>query len=596
MAWGFIELCDVDAMLSVPSLASALGKMLSMIKSSLLDWESGALAAKAEESRVSRNPFSFASFFGRARFLAQLLDQRSDEPPAEEGDEFSVSFLTKKSLPLLKDLPIDPSTLCKITSSYSRLSFPGGEVFARVALRLLTSRSGRLLRECPMPDLVRLCEAVASHGVPLGRERVSLFVRKLIHLFNTEWSSGQSYTLLSHDAAVLIWSFGELGVKCVVDSGPEGVSSAHRRLHLVGRLPLDDIQNQSLTTASCVKLVRHCSRMSAGVVAGLPVLTNRSIFPQLIGFMSTHLALIRPDRARDVLGTLIERSKDLTGQQIGLLAEAVAKLKHLVSEAIHDKSISASDDGSNASAVHDATNDDIQPAEEPGHITVERPDSGFVDYTAQVTDCDHMLNLLADTALKRVQEMSAEELRRILSVYALSPVRADELVAVASREVEMRIARLDALSANEVNMDSQLRSIGSEAEALLRFLQVGEAPGLGATIRKGLTSFFRSHETTEISETDVDASNEAQTERLRSVLLDIVSVSERMSALSAAAGSSVDDSWRLTMQSAAFELGRCMDLIEHYNRIDFATGQRESRQVYDDKRALAKQVLSRLLP
>jgi hypothetical protein len=242
-------------MLSVPSLASALGRILSMIKSSLLDWESGALALKADESRVSRNPFSFASFFGRARFLAQLLDQRSDEPQAEEGDEFSFSFLTKKSLPLLKDLPIDPSTLCKITSSFSLLSFPGGEVFARVALRLMTSRSGRLLRECPMADLVKLCETVASHGVPLGRERVSLFVRKLIHLFNTEWASGQSYSLFSKDAAILIWSFGELGVKCVSDSGPEDASSAHRRLHLVGRLPLDDVESRSLTTASCIKLV-----------------------------------------------------------------------------------------------------------------------------------------------------------------------------------------------------------------------------------------------------------------------------------------------------------------------------------------------------
>jgi hypothetical protein len=246
-------------MLSVPSLASALGKILSMVKSSLLDWESGALAVKVEESRVSRNPFSFASFFGRARFLAQLLDQRSDEPQAEEGDEFSLSFLTKKSLPLLKDLPIDPSTLCKVTASFSSLSFPGGDVFARVALRLMTSRSGRLLRECPMADLVRLCEAVASHGIPLGRERVSLFVRKLVHLFNTEWASGQSYSLQSNYAAVLIWSLGELGVKCASDPGPEVASTAHRRLHLVGRLPLDEIQTRSLTTLNCVKLVRGLS-------------------------------------------------------------------------------------------------------------------------------------------------------------------------------------------------------------------------------------------------------------------------------------------------------------------------------------------------
>jgi hypothetical protein len=312
--------------------------------------------------------------------------------------------------------------------------------------------------------------------------------------------------------------------------------------------------------------------------------------------MSTHLALIRPDRARDVLATLIDRSSDLTDQQMGPLVEAVAKLKHLVSDSIHLKSITAANDDSNSTASHDGSSNDMQLAEEPGHEDVESGNAEFFDFSALVMDCDKMLDLLADAASKRVNEMSAEELRRVLSVYALSPFRADELVAAASREVEMRLGRLDALSTSEVSMDSQLRSIGAEAEALLRLLQVGEAPGLGATIRKGLTSFFRNHETTELTETDDDASNEAQAERLRSLLSDIISVSERLSVLSATAGSSVDDSCRLTMQSAAFELGRCMDLIEHYNRIDFATGQRESRQVYDDKRALAKQVLSRLLP
>lgn len=314
--------------------------------------------------------------------------------------------------------------------------------------------------------------------------------------------------------------------------------------------------------------------------------------------MSTHLALARPDRARDVLDTLTERLTEVTGKEVGLLAEAVAKLKHLVSEASHDHSGSPSNTASNANtpAAVAASSDGIQSSMEPVQADDQESTSTLSDCTALVTDCDHMLNRLADVASRRVTEMSADELRRLLSVYALSPFRADELVAAASREVETRLGRMDALPANEISMDSQIRLIGSEAEALLRLMQVGEAPGLGATIRKGLTSFFRNHDKTETTEADVDASDEAQTERLRTFLFDIVSVSERVSVLSAASGSSVDDSCRLAMQSAAFELGRCADLIEHYHRIDFATGQRESRHVNDDKRALAKQVLSRLLP
>jgi hypothetical protein len=225
-----MELGDMETLLDFPELASSLGTMLSIVKSALLDWESGTL-------------------------LAHLMDQRIDQPSAEEGDEFSPSILTKRTLPLLKDLPLDPSTLCKITSSFGMLHVGGGEVFARVALRLMTSRSGRLLQECPMNDIVRLCETLASGGVPLGRERVSLFVRKLVYLFNTEWAAGDTYALTSGDAAVLIWSLGELGVKCVADPGSEDVSSAHRRLQLLGRLPVDKIDTRSLSTENAMKLV-----------------------------------------------------------------------------------------------------------------------------------------------------------------------------------------------------------------------------------------------------------------------------------------------------------------------------------------------------
>jgi hypothetical protein len=330
-------------------------------------------------------------------------------------------------------------------------------------------------------------------------------------------------------------------------------------------------------------------------LANITLLLVHSI-PKLIGFVSTHLALTRPDRARDVLGTMSDRSTDLTGQQIGVLAEAVAKLKHLVSDSVPTTTIAVSGVDANSTGAHEPSEDGVQIGDDLVHGDVEHSDSGSFNFNALITDCDHMLNVLADVASKRLREMSAEELRRVLSVYALSPFRADELVAAASREVDTRLGRLDALPSLEVSIDSQLRSIGSEAEELLELLQVGEAPGLGATIRKGLTSFFRNHETTETTETDVDASNEAHTERLRSVLSDIVSLTERIGAVSTCAGSSVDDSCRLTMQGAAFELGRCADLIEHYHRIDFATGERGSRQVYDDKRAMAKQVLSRLLP
>mmetsp|Transcript_10800 Transcript_10800/g.16492 ORF Transcript_10800/g.16492 Transcript_10800/m.16492 type:complete len:94 (-) Transcript_10800:185-466(-) len=49
------------------------------------------------------------------------------------------------------------------------------------------------------------------------------------------------------------------------------------------------------------------------------------------------------------------------------------------------------------------------------------------------------------------------------------------------------------------------------------------------------------------------------------------------------------------VSSAAMELGRCIELISSYHRIEFKTGARRSR--YDEKRrsGIRKRVLSRLL-
>jgi hypothetical protein len=195
-----------------------------------------------------------------------------------------------------------------------------------------------------------------------------------------------------------------------------------------------------------------------------------------------------------------------------------------------------------------------------------------------------------------VSEMTCEDLRRLISVYALSPFRADELVAAASREVEARLERMEFLSGNGANLEPRIKSIASRASASLGRLHVGEAPGFGATIRKGLTSFFGANEKVDTDPIGGESSEEALIEDLRDVLASIVDLSEEVSSLSRVAGASVGDSCRAMSRSAAFELGRCRDLVDHYNRLDFETGARRSRHLNEDKRTMAKQVLSRLLP
>jgi len=242
-----------------PQVPEAMGKALSIIEGSLLEWENGINPAK-QDSGGSREANWLSSFFGRARHLVQL-DQHQDES-TEEADDLSMPTMPKRSLPLLRDLPLDPSTLCKLTCSFVKLRarhpcIDAGDRLGKTALRLLTSRNGRLMRECPMHDLIRLCDAVARSGrsgMPIaGRERTSNFVRRFLHYFN-EMPSDEPLRISSHEVSTLVWSLGELGVRYNPDKAE--ASTAYRRLQLVSEIPrLSTDQLQELPNVSVSRLV-----------------------------------------------------------------------------------------------------------------------------------------------------------------------------------------------------------------------------------------------------------------------------------------------------------------------------------------------------
>lgn len=236
-------------------LSLAVGKCLSAIEASLLDWESGTEAPRLEDASGGH---SFSSFFGRARYLVPLLDQSMDDP-TEDGDDLSLLLAARKktALPMLKDLPLDPSTMCKLTCSFAKLhshnvGLNNGETLARVALRLMTSRGSRLLRECPLHDLVRLCGAIATTDLSLGRERINLFVRRVVQLLNT--MDFERNPLRPSERARLIWSLGRLGVKYAAEK--ENSATAHRRLQLTAVAPLvSGAELRNLTEKSLSQMV-----------------------------------------------------------------------------------------------------------------------------------------------------------------------------------------------------------------------------------------------------------------------------------------------------------------------------------------------------
>jgi hypothetical protein len=206
----------------------------------------------------------FSTFFGRSRLNLKVLNQAVGYNEEDEDEIVLAPLLEKSHLPLLRDLTVDPSTLCKAACGFARLSskhqVSAGWSLTRVALRLLSSKNARLMKECALPDLIRLCEAAAlSDGCGQNSELIiGFFVRKVIQVLNDSLSSENRllsiYSATPPEIASLFWSLGKLGVRHSL--GEEDRKTAYRRMRLVAdRRVLSKTQIMSLSDKDIIKLV-----------------------------------------------------------------------------------------------------------------------------------------------------------------------------------------------------------------------------------------------------------------------------------------------------------------------------------------------------
>lgn len=249
--------------------AHALGCTIASVEQTLHRWERGDIQVQPGESDGyghSKEQHSPSSSRRRvsSRFLEHLVG-------GEDGDEILLApLLAKSPRPLLRDFSIDPSTLCKAACAFARCSnlnkyIEGGWSFTRVAMRLLSSRDGRLLRECSLNDIVRLCEAAVLCDMETsGREISGLFARKVLQVLNDsvdddgKMKSGSTISLgvaSASEVCSLLWSLGELGAKHSLDY--ETKPTAYKRMRLVCPLPaLSEEELQSLRSFQVLNLVR----------------------------------------------------------------------------------------------------------------------------------------------------------------------------------------------------------------------------------------------------------------------------------------------------------------------------------------------------
>jgi hypothetical protein len=263
ICWAFVEYSDFDAVLTThPSSLQSLGRVLGLIDVSLTSWEAGhSYTSKRKEAGEDVDPrkeaFHFTSFFGRARSHITSFEPKSEEGPDDLDDFPMPSFLAERTrLPILKDLPVDPATLCKLCGSLGRAEAKYSQlcdtsIMSRIALRLMTSRNGRLLSECQINDLTSICTSAASAPSSTTREIVGLFARRVVKVLNERPAA-----LLAARPAIfikLLNALGDLGVKYHPDADSD---NAHRRLQLTARLHLEEtLELESLSNESLICLV-----------------------------------------------------------------------------------------------------------------------------------------------------------------------------------------------------------------------------------------------------------------------------------------------------------------------------------------------------
>jgi hypothetical protein len=273
ISWAFLEIHGTEPTLSDGSVAIALGRILATVEHSLHRWERGEcqshLQDKDDSLSLGNDASVFSSFFGKPRLNLPLLEQVVTDQD-DEDESLLATILDATRRPMLQDLSIDPSTLCKAACAFQRLSakhrhINAGWTLTRVAVRLLSSKDARLMRECSINDIVRLCEATVLNDVDgHGRELITgLFARKVVQVLNDALDKGgdggadSSINVASaspYEISTLLWALGELGAKHSLSD--EARHSAYKKMRLVSAVPLLTKDEVKLLDASAViKLV-----------------------------------------------------------------------------------------------------------------------------------------------------------------------------------------------------------------------------------------------------------------------------------------------------------------------------------------------------
>ena len=275
----------------------ALGKIQNTIESVLLRWELGRTSKSFGASSIWNIPmFERTSWSARLKNLESSRTSAAEEDNIDEGDKIrddNQNRPGKRLLPSLETLPIDPSTLCKVSFAYTKLADlsmssnlrlsvgKGAEDLARVAARIFAYSGKSLLSQCHPHDVARVCysyaKSMVTAAVSLGNEDRSMcntetrealtrhFTKRVVQVINDSVSQNDSdvtsssffESMAPKHLANLIWSLSELGVQCGTNlTSNDKQLSRQRKLRLsVERPILSSMQLKEMSSSSTLNLV-----------------------------------------------------------------------------------------------------------------------------------------------------------------------------------------------------------------------------------------------------------------------------------------------------------------------------------------------------
>lgn len=533
------------------------------------------------DGKRAEDSLHFSTFFGKSRFPLPLLNQKIHE---QEDEEEWAKAGRKATLPLLRDLPVDPSSLCKLSSAFSRLSqeqrdVAGGWTFVRVAVRLLSSKNGQLMDQCPLIDVIGLCHACAISEVN-GRERgqvCRLFAGRVVQFLNDALdpdgeTHGKASARLARAApwevATLLWSVGELGARHFTTD--ENRRLAHRKLRLITDRPLlaaDELK--SLSAASTANLLH-------GIV--------------LMHMTSSDLAFVSL-----VLQALEAKVESLQmGQELVDVAQTVGKLRRAVERLQQQSSEDAPTDSKHAKDEDSESQQENEIVTANDEFTLEH--NATLVRNAILESTSEVLKKVSDLAIEKVNDLSAAEMRELLLVYSFLPFKAGDLVDTIEEEANRRLEVLGFKGPSESVQDLARRAFDSSLLASNTLSGESESASTVATIKNGIKAIFGVHDISEVASEENVAMLTALADNTRRTTTLVRETLGRMEQIRQGTGKDTETLLRGVEQGAAMELGRCQELVACYRRVDFSTGSQGGRYDSERRRGISKRILSRLFP